>query len=129
MPAETTLQRFSPIVLRLGLTALFLWFGISQLIAPNDWVAWVPQWVPDFTHMDAKMIVLLNGGFEVIFGILMLLGFFVRWAALILGLHLLSIAFELGYGDIAARDVALAICCFALALYGNDDWALQRKFS
>lgn len=129
MPKEETLQRLSPLVLRLGLTALFLWFGLSQVFFPNDWISWVPTWVPDFSHMDARTIVLLNGGFEVVFGVLLLLGIYVRFVVLLLGLHLLSIAYELGYGDIAARDVCIAIACFALSLHGNDDWSIQKKFS
>jgi uncharacterized membrane protein YphA (DoxX/SURF4 family) len=129
MPQEDTLQRFAPIVLRFGLVVLFLWFGVNQVLAPNDWISWVPTWVPDFTHMDARTIVLLNGGFEVIFGTLLLLGIYVRWVVLLLGLHLLAIAYELGYGDIAVRDACLGICCFALSFYGNDTWSLQHKFS
>jgi uncharacterized membrane protein YphA (DoxX/SURF4 family) len=110
----------------LGLVALFLWFGYSQITAAGDWVAWVPGWVPEFSRMDAMTIVLLNGWFEVVFGILLLLGVYVRWVALILGLHLLVIAYEIGYNDIGVRDFVLAIACFSLALFDGDSWTIKR---
>ena len=129
MPQEDTLRSFAPLVLRLGLAGLFLWFGISQIMAPAEWIAWVPTWVPDFSGMDAQTIVLLNGGFEVVGGILLLFGLFVRWAALFLGFHLLVIAYEVGYNDIGIRDAALAVSCFSMSLFGADAWSLDRKLS
>jgi len=129
MPQEETLKRFAPLVLRLGLVGLFLSFGIWQILQPDAWFSWVPQWVPDITHMSLRLIVLLNGGLEVVLGTLLLLGIYVRWVAFILALHTLSIAYEIGFNDIGIRDASLAICCIAIALFGNDDWSLQRKFS
>jgi uncharacterized membrane protein YphA (DoxX/SURF4 family) len=126
--SEETLQRFAPLVLRLGLVALFLWFGFSQVTNPGDWISWVPTWVPTAAHMDARFIVLINGGFEVICGVLLLLGIYVRWVALLLALHLFAIAYEIGYNDIGVRDFCLAISCISLSLFGNDSWTLQRKF-
>jgi hypothetical protein len=57
------------------------------------------------------------------------LGLYVRWVALLLGLHLLVIAYEIGYNDIGVRDTTLAIACFSLALFGSDDWTLDHKRS
>jgi len=115
--------------LRYGLVVLFLWFGFSQVTAPNDWVSWVPIWVPSFTHLDARIVVLLNGGFEVIFGIILFLGVYVRWVAILLALHLFLIAYEIGYNDIGVRDFTLAIACISVALYDGDEWSPVRKFS
>ena len=120
-------RTYAPIVLRLGLAGLFLWFGLSQLLAPQDWVSWVPAWAPNLLHTDARIVVLLNGGFETIGGILLLLGIFVRWAALFLGLHLLVIAYEIGYDAIAIRDLCIAVSCFALSLFGPDAWSIERS--
>lgn len=127
MLQEATLQKLAPAVLRIGLVALFLWFGFSQVTAPDEWISWVPLWVPDLLHIDARVIVLLNGGFEIVGGLLLLLGVYVRWVALLLGLHLLVIAYEVGYNDIGVRDFALAICSFSLALFNGDAWTLHRQ--
>jgi len=119
-------QRLAPLILRLGIAGLFLWFGISQLVAPQEWISWVPTWAPTFLHMSTRMVVLLNGGFETMCGALLLLGIGVRWVALLLALHTLSIAYELGYGDIAIRDVCIAVAALSLSLFEVDEWALQR---
>lgn len=118
------MQQFAPIVLRYGLAGLFLWFGISQLTAPQDWVSWVPAWAPNLLHSDVRLVVLLNGGFETIGGILLVMGLYVRWVAAFLGLHLLVIAYEIGYDAIAIRDLCIAVACFASALFGKDNWSL-----
>jgi uncharacterized membrane protein YphA (DoxX/SURF4 family) len=118
------------IVLRLGLVALFLWFGVSQLLNPNDWLAWLPQWtstVAPFNTLSPLDIVRLNGGFEVVFGLLLLLGLWTRWVALILSLHLFFIAYEVGYNDIGVRDFALGVCTLALAIFGPDKFSLSRS--
>ncbi len=126
---EALLQRLAPMVLRLGLVVLFLWFGFSQILAPENWISWVPEWAATMLGMDPKIIVLLNGGFEAVLGIVLLLGLFVRWVALLLALHLLVIAYEIGYNDIGVRDFALAVSCFALALFGGDSWTLMARLA
>jgi hypothetical protein len=126
MPKEDVLQRYAPVVLRAGLVMLFLWFGASQVTAPGDWISWVPAWAPDFSHLDAKTIVLLNGGFEVIFGILLLLGIYVRWVAFLLALHLFAIAYEVGYNDIGVRDFCLAVATVSVGFFNGDAFVLQN---
>lgn len=128
MNAESNLDRYSTLVLRFGLVVLFLWFGLSQVLHPNEWVSWVPDWVPAFLHMDATTIVLLNGGFEIAGGFLLLLGFFVRLAAFLLFLHLLLIASEVGYNDIGLRDFVLALATLSLGLRKPDEWTIERRF-
>ncbi len=125
---NTSLEKLAPVVLRFGLAALFLWFGFFQVTAPDQWLSWVPGWVPSFLRLEAATIVLLNGGFEVVGGILLLLGIAVRWVSLLLALHLLVIAYEIGYNDIGVRDFALAISCFAMSLFGSDAWTLERMY-
>ena len=118
------------IVLRLALVALFLWFGINQVLAPQEWVSWLPQWtsvtVP-FSQLTPEQIVQLNGGFETILGGLLLLGLWTRWVALLLALHLYVIAYEVGYNDIGVRDLALATCTLSLSIFGSDTWSLRRS--
>jgi uncharacterized membrane protein YphA (DoxX/SURF4 family) len=131
MPSAATssdvLKKYAPLVLRAGLTALFLWFGASQVTAPSDWISWVPTWVPSFAHMDARTIVLINGGFEVIGGMLLLLGIYIRWVAFLLALHILAIAYEIGYNDIGVRDFCLGICTIALGMYDDGLWSVTHR--
>lgn len=112
-------RRFSPVVLRYGLVLLFLWFGLSQVTDPAGWVSWVPEWASGLFG-GAATVVLLNGAFEVIFGVALAVGFYTRVSAFLLALHLFVLAFEIGYNDIGVRDFALAIATLAVALHGPD---------
>lgn len=101
-------------ILRLGLGALFLWFGFSQLLDGINWVGWVPAWAVAVLHIPPAMIVLLNGLVEVVLGALLVCNLWVRIAALLLGLHLALITIEIGLTAIGVRDFGLTIATFAL---------------
>lgn len=113
------------LVLRFGLAVLFLWFGFSQVLDAGSWVGWVPDWAERITGLEAEMIVLLNGGFEIVGGILLALGLYVRLAAVLLGAHLAVLVYEIGANDIGLRDFGLMAACFALALTGPDEYSLD----
>ena len=119
-------NRYAPVVLRGALVVLFLWFGLSQITNPGGWVSWIPTWALSI-GLSGQTIVLLNGSFETILGIAIAVGFLTRWAALFLALHLLFIAYEIGYNDIGVRDFALALCTFALALSHPDEFTLDGR--
>lgn len=123
-----TSEQFALPVLRAGLVVLFLWFGLSQVTAPGDWVAWVPQWTESL-GLSATLVVLLNGMFEIVLGALLAAGFYTRIAALLLSLHLLFIAYEIGYNDIGVRDFALAVATLSLALAAPDQFTLDKRLS
>lgn len=111
-----TRQEIGIIVLRLGLAALFLWFGFSQLIDSLNWVGWVPEWAVNLFHIPPAMIVLANGAFEVVAGALLAAGFFVRPVAILLALHLALITIEIGLTAVGVRDFGLTMATIALAL-------------
>ena len=119
---------YGVVILRAGLVALFLWFGLSQLTAPGDWVAWVPQWT-EILGLSANIVVLLNGAFEVVLGLALAVGFYTRVAALLLSLHLLFIAYEVGYNDIGVRDFSLAVATLSLALFEPDSFTLDKRMN
>lgn len=110
-----TRQEFGMHLLRLGLSAVFLWFGFSQLIDSLSWVAIVPDWAVNLLHMPPAMIVMANGVFEVVLASLLAMGFFVRIISFVLALHLISIAFDFGFSATGIRDLGLAIASFALS--------------
>ncbi|MFZ2886545.1 MAG: DoxX family membrane protein [Minisyncoccia bacterium] len=108
-------------ILRLGLAAVFLWFGFSQLMDGINWVGWVPEWAVSLLHIPPAMIVLANGAFEVIAGGLLALNLFTRWAALALALHLAVITFDIGLNAIGVRDFGLMMATIALALFAGPE--------
>ena len=119
------MSQYAVPLLRAGLVVLFLWFGFSQVTNTAEWVAWVPPWTE--TIMPAQNVVLLNGAFELVLGMLLAAGFYVRIAALLLSLHLFFIAFEIGYNDIGMRDFALAVATLSLAMSHPDQWTLDKR--
>ncbi len=112
-------------ILRVAMAILFLWFGFSQLLDASSWVSWVPSWAEDLTRLEPSMIVLLNGGFEIAMGVLLALGLYTRIAAILLGIHLALLVFEIGISPIGVRDFALMGATFALAFFPPDSYSLD----
>ena len=121
------LSSYAPIVLRLTLTAVFAWFGFSQLTDPASWTRIVPDWATSLSGMDAAMIVKMNGTFEVIASFLLALGVAVRYVSVLLFLHLIVIAYTFGNSPTGIRDFGLSFATLALALFGQDKWSLYPK--
>ena len=119
-------ERWALPVLRFGIVTLFLWFGLSQVTNPGEWIAWVPEWATNL-GVSATTIVLFNGGFETIFGLALAAGFYTRLSALLLSIHLFFIACEIGYNDVGVRDFALAVSTLSLALFSPDQFTMDKR--
>lgn len=109
-------QQIGMYVLRLGLAAMFLWFGFSQLLDSVSWVGYVPDWAVNILHIPPAFIVLANGAFEVVAGTLLAAGVLVRPVAFLLAVHLIFITIELGLTAIGVRDFGLTMATLALGL-------------
>lgn len=114
--------------LRLGLASVFLWFGFSQLFDGIAWVAWVPEWAVNLFHLPPAMIVLGNGLLEVILGSLLALGMWVRFAAVILAIHLGIVTVDIGATAIGIRDFGLTLSTLALGLMAGGVSAKKSEF-
>ena len=114
---------YAPALVRVSLSLVFLWFGVNQLIDAETFIGYVPDFLGDY----ASMVVFLNGIFETFVGLLLIVGYYTRFVAAVLGFHLLSIAAGLGYNDIAVRDYGLALITFSVVLGGSDVWCLDKK--
>ena len=119
------LDHLVPVVLRLGLAMVFVWFGTHQLLDPGSWIAFVPAFTTN-PWISPETIILLSGWLEIVGAALLITGFWMRPVALILGLHMLFIAIETG-GAIGVRDFGLTVACIALALSTPDCWTLDHK--
>lgn len=119
------IQKYVPILTRLAISFVVLWFGINQLINPENFMGYLPEFLLQGDY--AQTLVIFNGLFELIFGVLLAIGLFVRPVALILSIHLLSIVVALGYNDIAVRDFGLALVTCSIFLGGADQWCLDYR--
>ena len=123
------MQRYpegAAILVRLALSVVFLWFGLNQLFDAASFMGFVPSWAYNLP-VSVTTLVLFNGVFETIFGLALLLGVFVRPVSFLLALHLVGIAFSVGYGDVFNRDLGLAAATFSVFLSGADNWCLDRR--
>ena len=119
-----TYQKYAPLILRIGLSALFVWFGMEQILDGLSWVSWVPEWAVNLFHVSPALIVMGNGFLELGGGVLLAFGVFTRFVALILAIHTLLIAFQIGITAIGVRDMAIVASLLSLSCFGRDRWSL-----
>jgi uncharacterized membrane protein YphA (DoxX/SURF4 family) len=115
------------IILRIGLALVFLWFGFNQLTNPDYWIGFVPSYIIGL-GLTAKTFVIINGTAEIILAILLTIGFYTKIVALLLSLHLFSIALSIGWDPIAVRDFGLACAALSLFFLNQDRFTLDNKF-
>jgi uncharacterized membrane protein YphA (DoxX/SURF4 family) len=62
----------------------------------------------------------MNGAFEIVFGLCLMFGIYIRVAATLLAIHMAAIALSLGLNTTGIRDFGLTMATFSVALYGKD---------
>jgi uncharacterized membrane protein YphA (DoxX/SURF4 family) len=123
---SNTGKAISPTVLRIGIALVFLWFGTNQIIDPVSWVDYIPAWVVSISHLSAETIVYLNAAFEIFFGTALALGFFTRFVAFFLMLHMFDITITVGLDAIGVRDFGLSVASLVIWINGADFFTLDR---
>ena len=118
---------YAPVIVRIGMSLVFLWFGFNQLVDSQSWLGWLPDWAYALP-LGPLTLIFLNGLFEVILGGLLLAGLFTRIVAILLSLHLIGIAIAVGYNDVAIRDAGLSLATFSVFLQGPDMLCLDTKW-
>lgn len=109
----TKYSSYAPVVLRLGIAFVFIWFGFSGLTNTDMWIRLVPEWATSIA--PAATLVKIHGLIELVFGIFLALGFYARVSALVLLLSL-GHTLLLVSGAIFIRDVGLAVALVSLIL-------------
>ncbi|MEI6042459.1 MAG: DoxX family protein [bacterium] len=121
------LELYAPVVLRIGMAAVILWFSLQQFLHNSMWVAYIPESLVSMTNISASNFVFLNASFELVFGLALMFGLFTRLSALLLGLHMLDIMWVVGYGDTGVRDLGIAIGTLVVFMNGADVFCIQQK--
>ena len=116
-------KRYSFLVLRIGISLVFLWFGFSQIKNPSGWIGMIPSYAK---FIPENLLIYSNGIIEIILSVLILTGYKLKFASFLLGLHLLHLVTIVGYGSIGARDLALAFATFSIFLNGPDELCLDK---
>ena len=112
----------------LGVSFLFLAFGIWEIIDPDYWLGFVPSHT---FGLDINMLVRVHGLILTVIGVLILSGYLAKWAALVGTLvigHIVAILWiSSGFTDLVIRDISLMILTFALFFEDHQNNALLLK--
>jgi uncharacterized membrane protein YphA (DoxX/SURF4 family) len=125
---DNLFKKFAPSVLRIGISLVFIWFGLQQLTDAALWLGYVPDAIVAISHVSITTLVHFNGAFELIFGLALLAGLFTRTTALLLALHMIDIVIIVGYTSIGIRDFGVAVATIAIFLYGADAISLDMLY-
>jgi uncharacterized membrane protein YphA (DoxX/SURF4 family) len=120
-------KHYAPVVLRIGIALLLLWFGLMNIFKPGMLVGYLPTWFESVSPLAPLTFMVINGVFETLLAVLLFIGYFTRIAAFLAALHILGIGISLGYSDIAIRDIGLAIAAFAIFVHGPDEKCLEGQ--
>ena len=118
---------YAPVIVRIALGILFVWFSILQFTNPPMWTGFVPQFVANLLG-DAHLVVIINAWFELVAGLMLIAGFQTRIVSLLLALHLFGIAGSIGLKPLGLRDLALSFATLSITFAGADVWTLDRWF-
>jgi len=120
-------REYSIVIIRVSLALVILWFGVNQIINPENWFSYIPLGITENLPLSLETIIMLNGIFEIMIGILLLIGFYTRIIALIAALHLLSITIAVGFNEIGVRDFGLTFMAVSLIFSGAGVYSLDNK--
>jgi len=88
---------------------VMVWFGINEILSPQEWVTFVPSFVNP--PMLATLSVLAHGVLLIVCGLSLFLNYYRKISATIVSLMLLEIIVNLilisGLTDIVVRDIGL----------------------
>ena len=111
-------------LLRLGGGSVFLWFGIDKWLHPEAWFGYVPEWLWPLSPVGPEETLILLGVVEFAVGAAIIVGKYVREAAILAVVQLVAIVAVTGMNEITIRD--LGLMGIYLALIVEDDRRAKR---
>jgi len=117
-------KKYSPSIVRFGVGAVFLSFGIMQLTSPSNWTGILPNFVTQY--FNPISLVYFNGSFDLLVGIFLLSGLYTRIVSFFASLHLITIIFVLGFNPITIRDFGLLLALISIFFHGPDELCLNN---
>jgi uncharacterized membrane protein YphA (DoxX/SURF4 family) len=119
-----TSAKYSGLALRIGIAAVFLWFGIDKFLHPSYWVnAYVGGSlvsVIKIIHISSIQLIYLTGIFELLVGLSLVTGVFTKFFSTLGVAFLISIMFFIGLNEVTIRDIGLIGGLVALVLWPDN---------
>ncbi len=124
---KKTIESFAPTILRIGLGLTFLLIGIDQILHLQNWIGYLAPWAQNILATTPEQFFFYNAIFDITLGGLLLLGILTRLLAVVAFLHLIGVIANIGYNEIAIRDLGLLFAALALACYRKTQYVLIRR--
>lgn len=115
--------RYSQIVLRVSLAAIFLWWGIDKFVHPDYWLnTWLPRPFSSFFSdfgIQGMSLIYFFAILEIITAGSLLLDIFINSFSLLAAIYLAIIFIFHGFNIAAIKDIGLVGAFLALAFWSN----------
>ncbi len=110
-------------MLILGLAFVFAYFGVEKFINPDVWIGWMPDWLDNVAGLSLKQWMDVTAIAEIIIAAALLFPYRLiqRIAAFLAALHLTAILTQVGWNEIAVRDIGLLMMASSLWYLLKDD--------
>ena len=118
-------QWLAPIFLRVGIGIVFFLFGIDKFVHVQNWIAYIPVWLPQHVPMDIVTFMYVQGVIEAVLGAFLIIGFWSRTSAFFCAAILFGIIITIGYNEISIRDFGLLLGALALSLREQTKWSVD----
>lgn len=104
------------ITLILGVAFVFLYFGIDKFVHPEFWIGWMPSWIDGLAGQTVGTWLQIIGISEIAIGVAVLIPVRIlqKIATLFATIHLIGILTQVGWNDVAVRDIGLISMTVAL---------------
>ncbi len=105
---------------KLLLTAAFVfvlgYFGVDKFAHPLIWIGWIPSWIDGLFTLPRETWLQIIGSFEVLLALLLLMPIRAvrQTGTILIALHFTGILTQVGWNDIAIRDIGLLLADIAL---------------
>ncbi len=103
-------------ILILGLSFVFIYFGIDKFVDASLWIGWIPDWMNGLLGMNSSLWLQIIGVTEIVIGIALLIPVRLlrQIATIAAALHLVGILTQVGWNDVGVRDIGLLMMTLAL---------------
>ena len=118
-------QWLAPIFLRVGVGVVFFLFGVDKFFHVQNWIVYIPAWLPPYVPMDLTTFMYLQGVIEAVLGAFLILGFWSRTSGFFCTIILFGITVTMGYNEISIRDFGLFLGALALSLREQMKWSID----
>jgi len=111
--------------LRFSLGAIFLYFGIQAILDPNTAMSYIPAYAEAI--FANSTFILIWGIVEVLVGIALIVGVYVKYTSLIAAALLVPIIISVGLNEVAYRDVVILLAAVHLAFEPAYLWSVKGQ--